>query len=154
MLSRIAICGARSARVDSRNNADTASVLTGRRAMAQILLADDEAASRELVRKALEADGHVVQIAESGTQAEECFAASIETFDLLVTDINMPGMNGHELVAIARARYPAIHIIMMSGLIEQLDRAKSLNNRPVFTIPKPFTLEQMRQLVRTALGSN
>ena len=123
------------------------------KAMARILLADDDAASRDLVRKALAADGHVVQIAESGLQADEYFTASAEAFDLLVTDINMPGMNGHELALIARARYPAIHIIMMSGLIEQLDRAKTMSDRPVLTIPKPFTLEQMRQLVRTALGS-
>ena len=121
--------------------------------MARILLADDEAASRDLVRRALEADGHTVQVAENGTEANEQLGAATHHFDLLVTDVNMPGMDGLELASKARASYPAMRIVLMSGLVEQLERASTLKTHLFYTIAKPFTLEQMRVLVRKVLSS-
>jgi two-component system, cell cycle response regulator CpdR len=124
----------------------------GGTAMARILLADDEEASRVLVCRALESDGHAVQVAESGTEADDVLAANAQKFDLLITDINMPGMTGLVLAKTIRARQLQLPIILMSGLVEQLESVDVQKLAPVFTIPKPFTLEQMRQIVRTVTG--
>lgn len=121
--------------------------------MARILLADDEAATRDLVRRALEADGHCVVVMEGGNDALARLALEPQNFDLVVTDVNMPGMDGVELSDRARALNPALSIVLMSGLPEQLERAKALRTPTYFTIPKPFTLEQMRALVRKALSA-
>lgn len=121
--------------------------------MARILLADDEAATRDLVRRALETDGHSVEVTESGIDALVVLGATPRQFDLLVTDVNMPGMDGLELSAKARLLNSDIGIVLMSGLVEHLERAKGMTSNRFSTIAKPFTLEQMRSLVRSVLVS-
>jgi two-component system, cell cycle response regulator CpdR len=60
--------------------------------MAHILLADDDAAARDLVKRALELDGHSVQMAGDGAEAIAAFDASVaRPFDLIITDVEMPG---------------------------------------------------------------
>ncbi|MEQ1695365.1 MAG: response regulator [Hyphomicrobiaceae bacterium] len=120
--------------------------------MAHILLAEDEAATRELVRRALEAEGHSVAVMESGGDALEFMGRAPNRFQLLLTDVNMPGMDGFELAAKARALNPGLPVVLMSGLVEQLERVKSLPGQRFFLLSKPFTLEQVRASVRAALA--
>lgn len=120
--------------------------------MARILLADDEAASRELVARALETDGHSVTTTASGHEALDHLIKAATPFDALVTDINMPGMDGLELAAKAIAHQPGLGIVLMSGFVEQLERAKSLNTKRFGVLAKPFTLENMRAHVRNVLA--
>jgi two-component system, cell cycle response regulator CpdR len=121
--------------------------------MVRILLAEDEAATRDLVRRALEAEGHSVEVMESGSDALEFMGRAPAQFQLLVSDVNMPGMDGFELAAKARALNPKLAVVLMSGLIEQLERAKSMANMGYITLSKPFTLDQVRASVRAALAS-
>ena len=121
--------------------------------MARILLADDEAASRDLVARALETDGHTVTAATSGAEALDHLKKAPAPFDVLVTDINMPGMDGIELATQALAHHAALGIVLMSGFVEQLERAKSLNTKRYGAIAKPFTLENMRAHVRNVLAA-
>lgn len=120
--------------------------------MARILLAEDEAATRDLVRRALEADGHTVEMMESGGDAIERLALSPNQFQLLISDVNMPGMDGFELASKARALNPGLGVVFMSGLVEHLERAKSMTDKRYFTLSKPFSLEQVRAAVRSALA--
>lgn len=121
--------------------------------MARILLAEDEAATRDLVRRALEAEGHTVDVMESGGDALEFLGHGGKQVHLLLTDINMPGMDGFELAAKARGLNPGLAVILMSGLVEQLERAKTLPGQRYFTLSKPFTLDQVRASVRAALAA-
>ena len=92
--------------------------------MARILLADDDAATRDLVRRALEADGHSVQVTQDGSEALECVEGSgAQKFDVLVSDVEMPLLDG---VALAQRalKQPNLRVLLMSGFAEQLDRAK------------------------------
>ena len=121
--------------------------------MARILLAEDEAATRDLVRRALESDGHQVEVMEGGAEAVARLAAAPGDFQLLISDVNMPGMDGFELAKQARALNPGLRVLLMSGLVEQLDRAKAMKDQSYFTLSKPFSLEQVRSGVRAALGA-
>lgn len=118
--------------------------------MAQILLADDDAASRDLVARALQADGHSVTATQDGGEALDKLQASAG-FELLVTDLHMPGMDGMTLANHVVAKYPAVRILLMSGFTDELVSAAGLLARPVVSIAKPFTLEQIRSAVRKAL---
>lgn len=118
--------------------------------MARILLADDDKGSLELVRRALEMDGHSVTVAEDGNEA----LAKLEPggFDLLVADVQMPGIDGIELAHKARGRFPDIHLVLMSGYADVLVKARSLADNGARLMTKPFSIEQIRSEVRAALA--
>ena len=120
--------------------------------MARILLADDDAAMRDLVRRALEADGHSVHVTQDGSEALECVeGAGAQKFDVLVTDVEMPLLDG---VALAQRalKQPNVRVLLMSGFAEQLERARTLKSGQVAVLSKPFSLEDMRSAVRKLLG--
>jgi two-component system, cell cycle response regulator CpdR len=119
--------------------------------MARILLADDDAAARDLVQRALASDGHNVVATHDGSEALEQLQAS-GPFDLLISDVQMPGVDGIELIEKAVAMAPKMRVILMSGFAGELDRAKHLRSKIAREISKPFTLEQVRAVVKAALA--
>ncbi len=119
--------------------------------MATILLADDDAAVRDLVRRALAAEGHSVHVTQDGAEALEYLQGHAGTIDLLVTDVDMPQLDGVSLAREALKLKPALSIVLMSGFSDQLDRASGLDADRLASISKPFTLEQIKALVRTVL---
>lgn len=119
--------------------------------MARILLADDDAATRDLVRRALEADGHTVHVTQDGSEALDCVEGGSQKFDVLVTDVEMPLLDGVTLAQRA-LKHSALRVLLMSGFAEQLERASSLKSAQVAVISKPFTLEDMRASVRKLLA--
>lgn len=120
--------------------------------MANILLADDDAAVRDLVRRALAADGHTVHVTQDGAEALDYLNSHSGTVDLLVTDVDMPQLDGVSLAREALKLKPSLGIVLMSGFSDQLDRAAGLNAARLASIPKPFTLEQIKQKVRAILA--
>src|SRR5262245_3230147 len=120
--------------------------------MARILLADDDAATRDLVKRALEADGHSVHATQDGNEALECVeGAGAQKFDVLVSDVEMPLLDGVALAQRALLQ-PRVRVLLMSGFAEQLERAKSLKGSHIAVISKPFTLEEVRASVRKLLA--
>jgi DNA-binding NtrC family response regulator len=120
--------------------------------MATILLADDDAAVRDLVRRALSADGHTVHVTQDGTEALDCLGANLSSIQVLVTDVDMPQLDGISLVEKALALNPDIAVVLMSGFSDQLDRAGRLRVRKLLSVSKPFTLDQIKNVVRSALS--
>jgi two-component system cell cycle response regulator CpdR len=120
--------------------------------MARILLADDDATTRDLVRRALEADGHSVKVTQDGNEALEHLKEDGFNFDLLVTDVEMPLLDGIKLAEHAFPLQPGIRVLLMSGFAEKLDRAKDLAGPHVAVISKPFTLDQVRERVRKLMS--
>jgi two-component system cell cycle response regulator CpdR len=120
--------------------------------MARILLADDDKATRDLVRRALEADGHSVLVTQDGNEALEQLKEGGEQFDVIVTDVEMPMLDGIALAERAFPLQPKVRILLMSGFAEQLDRAKELKIPHVGVLSKPFTLDQVRERVRKLLA--
>ncbi len=79
----------------------------------KLLIVDDEAATRVLLSKIFGQMGHRVEIAEDGFSALACMREM--TPDILISDLNMPGMSGFELLSVVRRRLPAIYVIATSG---------------------------------------
>jgi two-component system response regulator FlrC len=81
--------------------------------MARILVVDDEEGVRSFLAEALEDDGHAVSRAEDGRAAAE--RLSRDRFDLLITDLRMPRMDGLALVRLARAARPEMRVIVLTA---------------------------------------
>jgi two-component system response regulator FlrC len=81
--------------------------------MAKILVADDEEGLREFIAEALEDDGHTVARAADGAAAAELLAR--ESFDLLITDLKMPRIDGLSLLRRARVDQPEMEVIMLTA---------------------------------------
>jgi CheY-like chemotaxis protein len=120
--------------------------------MARILLADDDAATRDLVQRALAIDGHAVTPTQDGAEALDKLSESAGGFELLISDVQMPAMDGIALAEKGLAAQPGLRVILMSGFAGELDRADHLKGRLSHVITKPFTLDQIRAAVKAALG--
>ncbi|MET0313367.1 MAG: response regulator [Hansschlegelia sp.] len=119
--------------------------------MARILLTDDEEAVRGFVRRALEMDGHTVTPAFDGADALDKLNEADGAFDLLLTDIRMPMMDGIALALSAARDYPDVTILLMTGYADQRERAAGLDALIHDVVTKPFSLDQIRAAVADAL---
>ena len=117
--------------------------------MARILVAEDDTAVREFVSRALRYQGHEVTAVIDGLQALERMSAN--TYDLLITDIVMPGLDGIALALKAAKEYPDMAILMMTGYAAERQRAHNLEALIHQVIAKPFSLQQICDAARDAL---
>ncbi len=121
--------------------------------MARILIAEDEEQVRALVARALLENGHDVVTAADGGAALETLGKSAERFDLLLTDIKMPVMDGIAL-ALATARdHPDVVILLMTGYADQRERAHGLDALIHDVIAKPLSVAGIRAAVDEALAT-
>ena len=120
--------------------------------MARILLAEDDDNVRQFVARALEHSGHEVTMAEDGGIAAEIVAETAGAFDLLLSDIKMPVMDGIALALHVAAAHPQMIIVLMTGFAEQRERAHGLDALIYDVIPKPFTLQDLLAKVADALA--
>ena len=119
--------------------------------MARILIAEDEEALRGFVRRALADVGHDVTVASDGAEALDLLGRG--KFDLLLTDIKMPLMDGIALALAAARDYPDLVILLMTGYADQRERAHGLDALIHDVITKPFTLAEIRLAVASALSA-
>jgi len=122
--------------------------------MARILIAEDEEALRGFVARALAMDGHEVIACVDGAEALDRLTGDKKSFDLLLTDIRMPVMDGIALALSAARDHPRLMILLMTGYADQRERARGLDALIHDVITKPFTLSELRQAVRTALAAS
>ena len=121
--------------------------------MASILLIDDEATLREVLRHALERDGHRVLEAANGKEALEVSRGV--ALDLVVTDIVMPEMDGIEVILALAERNPGLPVVAMSGgglFPKELLLSNAHILGAVSTLAKPFEIDELAVAVRGALG--
>jgi len=119
--------------------------------MARILIAEDEETLRALCARALLADGHDVKTACDGTDAIDLLGSENGRFDLLLTDIRMPMMDGIALALSVARDHPDITILLMTGYADQRERAHGLDAIIHDVISKPFTVAALRATVNEAL---
>ncbi len=121
--------------------------------MARILVIDDQEPIRRIVRRALEQNGHEVYDASDGEIGMEILES--QSFDLVVTDIFMPGQDGIVTLRQIRKRFPALKVIVISGgdssgLMDLRQDAELLG--AVSTLQKPFNAREIMDKVRDALA--
>lgn len=120
-------------------------------AMARILITEDEDTLRMFVARALRLDGHETHEAGDGVEGLEKLAEN--AYDLLLSDIRMPAMDGIELAHQAAAQFPDLKILLMTGYAEQRERADDLACKIVDVVQKPFALPEIRKAVAMALAA-
>ncbi|MCH9808305.1 MAG: response regulator [Alphaproteobacteria bacterium] len=118
----------------------------------KILLADDDTGSRDLIARALEADGHHVSVADDGIAANELFGGGGAGFDILIVDVDMPGIDGLSVARDALGARPELSVIVMSAHEAQLGEAASLPGGKAVTLAKPFSLDKIRAAVSDLTG--
>ena|SRR5690242_1825065 len=117
--------------------------------MADILVVDDDYVIRDTLCELLASD-YECQQAATAEEALEKLAA--QRFDVVLTDISMPGLSGRELLARVLDLYPETPVIVISGLSDQ-DQAQSLISGGAFDyLLKPFRLEVVEESVRRAVA--
>jgi two-component system, cell cycle response regulator CpdR len=121
--------------------------------MARILIAEDEEGLRSLVARALSQDGHAVTTANDGAEALDLLEREHGAFELLLTDIRMPIMDGIALALAAARDHPKVAILLMTGYADQRERASGLDALIHDVIAKPFSLATIRNAVRDAIAA-
>ncbi|MEZ0262415.1 MAG: response regulator [Alphaproteobacteria bacterium] len=116
-----------------------------------ILVADDEPSVRQFVERALNYAGYAVTAVPDGNAALD--ALSKRKYDLLLTDIVMPDLDGIALALKVSKDYPKTRILMMSGYANQRQRAHNLDFLAHEVISKPFTLEEVTKRISAALAA-
>ena len=116
----------------------------------RILLTEDDDSVRAFVSRALELDGHAVETACHGVEAMDRLTERQGGFDLLVTDVKMPIMDGIALAHEAAGQWPGLPILLMTGFADQRERAEDLQKVIRDVLTKPFTLQQIRAAVSEA----
>jgi two-component system cell cycle response regulator CpdR len=119
--------------------------------MARILVAEDDDNVRAFVTRALAHMGHEITEAEDGGIAAEICAERNGAFDLLLSDIKMPVMDGIALALNVAASYPDLTILLMTGFADQRERAHGLEALIYDVVPKPFSLQVLLEKVDDAL---
>ena len=117
--------------------------------MARILIADDEESLCHFLSRALTSRGHMVTAVHSGTDALEKLAG--QEFDLLVSDVVMPELDGVGLSLRVARDYPKLPIILMTGFMSAKARAEDLTKIVTHVITKPFFMDDMLGHVEAAL---
>ncbi len=115
-----------------------------------VIVVDDNEAIKDIVRRSLETIGftvHAAANADEALQAAEQWAGQI---DVLVTDVNMPGLPGPELAALVRAGQPDVGVVFISGNAEALAVRTGAGEGMWEFLPKPFTIESLRAAVGRA----
>ena len=121
--------------------------------MARILLVDDEEPVRGFLKRGLEMDGHSVSLAIDGGDGLDRLTEEGAGFDLLLTDIRMPIMDGIALALAAKRDFPELTILLMTGFADQRERARGLESIVADVLTKPFSLGDLRAAVPRALAA-
>jgi CheY-like chemotaxis protein len=116
-----------------------------------LLLVEDEAAVRASVRRLLEWHGYTVLEARNGADALRIYEANESRIDLILTDIVMPEMSGHELIERLRARRPDLRVLFMSGYTERAFTSTMPSGTGF--VEKPFTVETLMRRLREVLDA-
>lgn len=119
-----------------------------------ILIVDDEEPILEVTSSALQRFGYKTETAGNGAQAAAIYAKDPGRFDLVLTDMAMPIMDGYALIIALRAIHPDVKIVAASGLASNGGLSKALGAGIKYFISKPYTAETLLKTIRRALDEN
>ena len=117
-----------------------------------ILLVEDEEGVRNLVSSMLRSQGYRVFEAEHGKHALEVFERHGREVELLLTDVIMPRMSGHELARRLKAQAPGLKVMYMSGYTDDIVAREGIVSENTVLLHKPFTLDGLLRKLHEAFG--
>jgi DNA-binding response OmpR family regulator len=117
---------------------------------AAVLVVDDETSMRKILRRTLEAEGFHVEEAPDGESALRLIQERTEPFDLVLTDLSMPLIDGRQVSETLRRHRPSVAVLCMSADPDAVPYIES-SDTPVRVILKPFTTEDLYHAVRDAI---
>jgi len=120
----------------------------------RVLLVEDEDQVREVSARLLKRAGYSVAEHKNGQSALKDFENNVRDFDVLVTDMMMPGMGGRELARRIHSLRPELPIVFMSGYTDHEELRNTLLDSRALFIEKPFTPELLLSKLREALVSS
>jgi DNA-binding NtrC family response regulator len=115
-----------------------------------VLVVEDERSMRDLLALMLRKEGHAVETAETATVARDRVDGG-QLFDLVITDISMPGMSGLELLRHVRRVAPGTEVILITAFGSKHTAIEALNQGASYYVEKPFDLDEMKAVVRKTL---
>ena len=118
----------------------------------RILFVDDEQPLVDLGRELLTALGYAVSAVASSAEALALFRAAPESFDLVVTDLTMPGMSGKDLAREMTAIRPGIPIVLCTGFADQVTGQQPAETGFKGFVMKPYAVQEMDDTIRRALA--
>lgn len=115
-----------------------------------VLIVDDEAETRKLERRILETGPYQVLEASGATEAFGIIDAG-QHIDLMISDLEMPGLSGEELAQSVRVKRPGLKVLYVSGMVDRLlDARRVLDDHEAF-VDKPFTARRLLETVSLLL---
>lgn len=121
--------------------------------MAKLLIVEDDLSVRSFTARALAAAGHAVETAEDGLEGLQKIREAAGEYDLVLSDIRMPAMDGIEMAREASSSFPDLRLLLMTGFADQRERAVELDGTVSGVVNKPFTLAEIRERVCAALAA-
>jgi len=118
-----------------------------------ILLVDDDPIVARAFRRQLEKLGYAVRTEGDPEQAAQVFGADPSAFDLLITDLGMPGLGGTELARVVHALRPDLPILLVTGSKDDVDPTEARDAGVVAVLQKPLTMDELDAAVAAALGA-
>jgi DNA-binding response OmpR family regulator len=115
----------------------------------RLLLVEDEVGIADFVSRALQAQGHVVEVIGDGIAGEQ--AAVARDFDLVILDRGLPGRDGIQVLQGIRAAKPALPVILLTARTEVADRVQGLDAGATDYLTKPFSVDELLARVRAHL---
>ena len=116
---------------------------------ANILIIDDEETMRDSCRQTLSRDGNRIEVAESGSKG--LFLLEAESFDLVILDLKMPGLSGMEVLKKIKQSDPEVMVVVITGYATVESAVEAMRIGAYDFIPKPFTPDSLRVIVKRAL---
>lgn len=117
----------------------------------RVLVIDDEKEVADVLGDLLTRDGHTVTVCGDGEAGVARFGE--EPFDLVVTDLGMPGISGWEVARLVKAARPGTPVAMVTGWGDRIDPVEAAARGVEFIVAKPFKRDNIREVVAAALGA-
>ena len=118
----------------------------------RILVIDDEKSARTLLERVLGGAGHTVSLVETGEEGLEKLQSG--TFDLMIIDKNLAGMDGLELLRLARTKFPRMQAILITGFPTEETKQAALQLGVHSYVTKPFGILDILGACDSAIGAN
>ena len=119
----------------------------------RILIAEDDAAIVSFLVKGLKAEGYATAVAADGREAAQLLASGLETFDLVLLDLGLPGQSGLEVLTQLRQRDAALPVIILTARAEVADKVRGLELGANDYVTKPFSFAELLARIRATLRS-